>query len=95
VPAVETWPESYLDTDLEADLMAAARTRLAEMQAAAGVAGTVCVGAGNIARLVAHAAKAHDADLVVIGRGGHGMLGRLRTHDYSIIRECASPVLSI
>jgi nucleotide-binding universal stress UspA family protein len=95
VPAVETWPESYLDTDLQTDLMAAARTRIAEMQAAAGTAGIVCIGAGNIARFVAHAAKSHNANLVVIGRGGHGMLGRLRTHDYAIIRECESPVLSI
>jgi nucleotide-binding universal stress UspA family protein len=95
VPAVETWPESYLDRDLQTDLMAGARTRLAEMQAAANTAGIVCVGAGNIARFVAHAAKAHEAGLVVIGRGGHGMLGRMRTHDYAIMRECETPVLSI
>jgi nucleotide-binding universal stress UspA family protein len=95
VPAVETWPESSFDTDLQADLMGAARTRIAEMQAAAGTAGTVCVGAGNVARFVAHAAKSHKAEMVVIGRGGHGMLGRLRTHDYAIIRECETPVLSI
>jgi nucleotide-binding universal stress UspA family protein len=95
VPAVETWPESYMDTDLQADLIAAARPRIAEMQAAAGTSGIVCVGAGNIARFVAHAAKSHNADMVVIGRGGHGMFGRLRTHDYAIIRECQTPVLSI
>jgi hypothetical protein len=65
------------------------------MQATAGTSGIPCVGAGNIARFVAEAAKSHDAGLVVIGRGGHGVLGRLRTHDYAIIRECESPVLSI
>ncbi len=95
VPAVETWPESYLDFDLQADLIAAARTRIIEMQASAGTSGIACVGAGNIGRFVAQAAKSHDAGLVVIGRGGHGVLGRLRTNDYAIIRECESPVLSI
>jgi nucleotide-binding universal stress UspA family protein len=95
VPAVETLPGAYLDTEFEADLMKAARTRLSEMQAAAGTNGVICVGAGNVARFVAHAAKSHNANLVVIGRGGHGLMGRLRTHDYAIIRECESPVLSI
>jgi hypothetical protein len=32
---------------------------------------------------------------VIISRGGHKLLGRLRTHDYAIIRECECPVLSI
>jgi nucleotide-binding universal stress UspA family protein len=95
VPAVETLPGRYMDTEFEIDLMEAARTRLFEMQATAGTNGIVCVGAGNIARFVAQAARSHRADLVVIGRGGNGMMERLRTHDYAIIRECESPVLSI
>jgi nucleotide-binding universal stress UspA family protein len=95
VPAIETLPEAYMDTEFRADLMKAARTRLSEMQAAAGTDGLVCVGAGNVARFVADAARSHNAGLVVIGRGGRGMIGRLRTHDYAIIRESECPVLSI
>ena len=46
-----------MDTEFEADLMKAARVRLAEMQSAAGTDGILCVGAGNVARVVAHAAN--------------------------------------
>jgi nucleotide-binding universal stress UspA family protein len=95
VPAVETVPEAYLDRDLQLHLMEEARARLAEMQELAETRAIVCVGAGNIARFVNHAARSHKASLVVIGRASHGVLGRLRTHDYAIIRECECPVLSI
>jgi nucleotide-binding universal stress UspA family protein len=95
VPAVETLPEAYMDAELRADLMEAARLRLAEMQTLAGSDAVVCVGAGNIARFVSSTAQSHNADLVIIGRGGNTLLGRLRTHDYAIIRECECPVLSI
>lgn len=95
VPAVEPWPESQFDTEFQVALTESARARLTQMQALAGTSGILCVGSGNIARFIAHAAEAHKAGLVVIGRGGNGMLGRLRTHDYGIIRECACPVLSL
>jgi nucleotide-binding universal stress UspA family protein len=95
VPAVETVPEAYLDTEFRTTLMESARKRLAEMQFTAGTKAAVCVGSGNVARFVKQAAQAHRAGLVVIGRGGHGPLGRLRTNDYAIIRDCECPVLSI
>ena len=95
VPAVETLPGAYMDTEFEADLMKAARVRLAEMQNAAAANGVLCVGAGNVARFVAHAAESHGAGLVVIGRGGTGLIDRLRTHDYAIIRQSEVPVLSV
>lgn len=93
VPAIETIPGAYMDTEFEADLIKAAKVRLTEMQSAAGTNGVLCVGAGNVARFVAHAAKAHEAGLVVIGRGG--MVSRLGANDYAIIRQSESPVLSI
>lgn len=95
VPAIETLPEAYRNADLRADLIKAARGRLAEMQLPAGCEATVCVGSGNIARFVSQAAQSHNADLVIIGRGGDKLLGRLRNHDYAIIRDCACPVLSL
>lgn len=94
VPSVETWPTQF-NREFEQDLIGAARAKLAGMQAAAGVPGELCVGAGDIARFVAHSAKLHEAGIVVIGRGGHSPLGRLATHDFGIVRECECPVLSI
>ena len=95
VPAIEALPNAYIDTEFRADLIEAARARLECMGEQAECEGVTCVGAGNIARFVAHAAQSHKAGLVVIGRGGNGVLGRLRTHDYAIMRECECPVLSI
>lgn len=95
VPAVETLPGAYMNVEFRADLVEGAHRRLVEMQALAGCEAVVCVGAGNIARFVKDAAQSHNAGLVIIGRGGSGMFGRLRTHDYAIIRESDCPVLSI
>jgi nucleotide-binding universal stress UspA family protein len=95
VPAVETRPEAYMDAELRADLIQAARERLAEMQALAECEAVVCVGAGDIPRFVSHAAQSHNAGLVIIGRAQNGLLGRLRVYDYAIIRECGCPVLSL
>lgn len=95
VPSFVTLPEQQLDTRFSADLIDAARHRLANMQEAAGIEGTLCVGAGEVAEFVSDAARSHDGNLVVIGRGGHGVIGRLRTHDYAIIRRCQVPVLSL
>ena len=91
---VETLPDAYLDSNFRADLVEAARARLAEIQAVAGVSAISRVGPGAVARFVGESAKSHNVGLVVVGRGGHGLLGRLRTHDYGIIRECDCPVLS-
>jgi nucleotide-binding universal stress UspA family protein len=77
------------------DLLAAARMRIAEMQCLAGTTATSCVGSGKIGEFINRAARANNSDLMIIGRGGHGLLGRLRTHDYAIIRESPCPVLSI
>jgi len=95
VPATQILRESYLDGDLQRELWEATRARFAEMQASADTSAKVCIGVGNVASVVADAAQSHRAHLVVIGRGGDGIMGRLRTHDYAIIRESRCPVLSI
>ena len=95
VPGLAILPELYTDLDVRADLMSAARERIAEMQTLAGTNAMPCVGAGNIGPFVSDAAQSHKAGLVIVGRGGHGLMGRLRTHDYAIIRESQCPVLSI
>lgn len=50
----------------------------------------------SISKGVRSAALQHNADLVMVGRGGvHGSFGRLRTHAYAIIRDSPCPVLSV
>jgi nucleotide-binding universal stress UspA family protein len=51
---------------------------------------------GETPKAVCGVAKDWNADLVVIGRGaGTGILGRLRSRSYAIIRESPCPVVSI
>jgi nucleotide-binding universal stress UspA family protein len=95
VPMPENLLEAQFDSDLRADLIEAARKRLGEMQELAGSNAAICVGAGNIAEFVNSSAHSHKAGLAIIGRGRANLLGRLRTHDYAIIRRCECPVLSL
>ena len=56
----------------------------------------VLVSPGEPATVVCHAAAERKADLLVIGRSAsEGVLGRLRAHAYSIIRQSPCPVVSI
>ena len=67
------------------------------MQKSAGSNGTVFIEDSNsISQAVSSAASQLEADLVVIGRAASGgMLGRLRTNAYSIIRQSNCPVVSV
>lgn len=56
---------------------------------------SVAMHSGDVAKSVRSAAEAHNADLLVIGRAEPGLIGRLRTHAYAIIRESPCPVLSV
>ena len=96
VPGAETRPEKYFDTDLQEFLQEEARTAISEMQTAAGVKAQLCIGAGDVAKVVREAALHHNVDLLIAGRGhATRTLGRLRTHVYSIIREAPCPVISV
>ena len=55
----------------------------------------VIIDRGKVEDVVRDAAVANNADLVILGRGGHGLLGRLRTHSYAIVRESPCPVISV
>ena len=69
---------------------------LARLQAAAGTNAETFVEGGDVAAVVADAAKQKGADLVITGRGVmQHKFGRLRTHVYSIIREAPCPVISV
>jgi nucleotide-binding universal stress UspA family protein len=56
----------------------------------------VCVSVGEVSHEVARAARAHNADLVIIGKGGGPeMPGRLGSHAYGIVRRVPCPVLCL
>jgi nucleotide-binding universal stress UspA family protein len=96
VPSPEAGPARYMDGGLTGFLKDTARRKIAEMQSELGTAFKVCLEAGGISEVVAHAARSHDADLVLIGRGVlPAFAGRLRSHVYSIVRDMPCPVLSV
>ena len=96
VPAAETRPQKYFETDLEAFLEEEARKAIGKLQEAAGVVAQLCMGAGEVPHVVRDAALHHAADLVVIGRGhATRTLGRLRTNVYSIIQQSPCPAISV
>lgn len=69
---------------------------LLEEMAAAGVTASVHVVAGEVAKVVRQVAGEVGADLVILGRTTEsGMLGRLRSNSYAIVRESPCAVLSI
>jgi nucleotide-binding universal stress UspA family protein len=96
IPGTVSLPERYFDRDLEVFLETEARREIAKMQAEAGIEFPLCIGAGDVAQVVRHAALQHHAGLVMAGRGHlTASLGRLRTHVYSLIRESPCPVISV
>jgi nucleotide-binding universal stress UspA family protein len=95
VPAMEARPHAYFDEQLKKYLLDMARQEIAKLLEAAGVEAQVCLHGGDIAKVVRYAAETHKANLVVIGRSSPGVMGRLRTHAYAIIRDSPCPVLSI
>jgi nucleotide-binding universal stress UspA family protein len=95
-PSLEARGE-YFDPDWRRCLAQSARERLAAMQERIEInADIVITDNNNVPLAISSAASELDADLVVIGRGSTGgMLGRLRTNAYSIIRQSPCPVVSI
>jgi nucleotide-binding universal stress UspA family protein len=75
---------------------AGARSTVQQALHGAGGFGGVCVTIGEVSHEVARAARAHNADLVVIGRGGApDAPGRLGSHAYAIVRRAPCPVLCL
>jgi nucleotide-binding universal stress UspA family protein len=86
----------YFDPEWGELLAKAARDQIARLQDELGTAAEVTVEVGDIPDAVSAAANRLGADLLVIGRGRHaGLLGRLRTSAYAILRESPCPVAAI
>jgi nucleotide-binding universal stress UspA family protein len=72
------------------------RAEIEKLKREAGVNASVRLAGGEPARTLAEITSELNADLLVIGRSRpRGVLGRLRTHAYSIICQASCPVLSV
>jgi len=87
----------YFEPNLRAQVADAARVRIEGLMTGARAQGEIVFAVGDPADALALAASQLHADVVVIGRKGHhsGVLGRLRTHSYSIVREAPCPVAAV
>jgi len=95
VPGSDAVPERLLDCELRRHLMAQSHEQLLALTTKASIDATLLIDSGEPGRGVDAAARAWNADSVIIGRGHHHSIGRLRTHSYAIIRDSPCPVLSI
>jgi nucleotide-binding universal stress UspA family protein len=86
----------YFDTDFQLQLANDARTRVASLLTELKLEAKVHIEFGPVAQAIHRAALALNAGLVVVGRHhGAGLMGRLRTHAYGIVREAPCPVVSL
>lgn len=90
-------PEArYGDDKAKEKLILDAGKRVAEVTQCVGSEPKVAILSDEVASAVCGFAEKEKADLLVIGRSiEEGMLGRLRTNAYSIIRQSPCPVLSV
>lgn len=85
----------YFDPEWRQQVVDEAQDRIAFLREGLGIPGDVLVETGDVAPSVRAVAEQEHADLVVIGRGHSGVLGRLRANGYAIVRESPCPVAAI
>jgi nucleotide-binding universal stress UspA family protein len=96
LPAAEPIPPGQEPASLRGFLLDTAEQRISNLQSEAGTELDILSQFGRVEDVVRNAALAHEADLILIGRGVvHKMLGRLRSAAYAIIREAPCPVISV
>jgi nucleotide-binding universal stress UspA family protein len=86
----------YFSPEWRKFLVDNAEKEIAALQQAAGTNAPVQLTNGPAAEMICEEAHKAQADLLVIGRGGEaGILGRLTSQAYSIIRQSPCPVVSV
>jgi nucleotide-binding universal stress UspA family protein len=96
LPAAEPIAPGQEPPSLRGFLLDTAEARIANLQSEAGTELDILLRFGRVENVIRDAALAHEADLIMIGRGVmHDVLGRLRSAAYGIIREAPCPVISI
>lgn len=95
-PTLEGHTGAYFDPEWRRFFSESAKERINALLASAGASAEVVITFGEPAKQVAEVAAAEKADLVVIGHNHDpGVLGRLRTHAYAIVRTSPCPVVSV
>jgi nucleotide-binding universal stress UspA family protein len=96
IPRLEAYNGEYFDPNWRTLLANIAAEQIEKLQQSVGTRAEVFIEDGDIARVVRCAALRRRAALLVIGRGSaEGIIGRLRTHSYAILRESPCPVVSV
>jgi nucleotide-binding universal stress UspA family protein len=86
----------YMGAEWRSGLIQMATEEADKLLQRAGVEAELVIDTGDVTRYVPAAVTAAKAGLLVIGRSAHaGLLGRLRTHAYALIRESPVPVISV
>lgn len=86
----------YFSPEWRKFLVENAETEIAALQAKAATQAAVVLTMGPAAEMICEEARKAQADLLVIGRGAEaGILGRLTSQAYSIIRQSPCPVVSV
>jgi len=89
VPAIETRPAKYFDTEFHAELQRQARLEIEKLRYRVHSDAEVLLVDGDPAKAIRQAAVDRHADMLVIGRGSAGR------HSYNIIRNAPCPTVSV
>lgn len=90
-------PIHELEAEMQLDEAVELTTKWAKLARDAGVAVETVAEAQAASSLILDAARDHDADMIIMGRSGHGMLHKLfigSTAD-QVVRESKCPVLVV
>jgi nucleotide-binding universal stress UspA family protein len=84
------------ESEWNPELANEARERISELEEDLGITGEIVIKVGETPQAIRTVAEDSAADFLVIGRGhAAGVVGRLRTNAYTIIRESPCPVIAI
>lgn len=96
LPSISSGEARYLDEEFQSVIAKQAREQAGGLLERLAIDAEVIMEHGDPATVVKNAVKSTGADLAVIGRhASTGILGRLRTHAYAIVRESPVPVISV
>jgi nucleotide-binding universal stress UspA family protein len=96
IPAAKESANVFAFDEVNKELVRVATEKIEAIQSSVGSDADVNIIADEVPHAVREAAAKANADLLVIGRSAErGMIGRLRTNAYSIIRQSPCPVISV
>ena len=88
--------EYYLSPEWRSEVIGGAKADLIQLLEVSGIKGDIHIEVGGVPEAIIDRARDSQADLLVVGRSGHGgVTGRLPTNAYAIIRDAPCPVLGV